>query len=58
MPSLEHGMGRVRIALIGEREVGMGRDATGAVLGDITQVIGGQFRLRYWVAIAGPAGFC
>ena len=58
MPRLEHGMNRVRIALIGERDGGMVGDAVGVVLGDIAQIPGGQFRLRYRVAIAGPAGLC
>ena len=57
-PGLEHGMNRVRIALIGERAGGMVGDAVGVVLGDIAQILGGQFRRRHRVAIAGPAGLC
>ena len=51
-------MDRVRIALIGERASGMVGDAAGVALGDIAQILGGQFQHRHRVAIAGPAGLC
>ena len=58
MPGLEYRMNRVRIALIGERAGGMGGDAVGVVLGDVAQILGGQFRRRHRVTTAGRAGLC
>ena len=49
MPDLEHGLYRVQIALIGERAGSMGGDA-------VSVELGGQFRCRYRVPIAGQAG--
>ena len=56
VPGLEYGLDRVRIAAVGKRAGGMAGDAVGVVLGDLAQVLGGQFRCRDRVVIAGPAG--